>query len=241
MGFGTCHEPPAHDSVWLMAIRRFVGVLVIVLLAGCAPRPASPSAGASATTTAAASATPLARDFTPRELPASGRLEAGVYTRAAFEPPITFELDDGWVVGTIATGFFDVQQQPGSPDVIAVQFANVEAVVGADGRRVDVTSAQEAAAAVTRNPALTILGESDSRLGGLVGFTIEVENGGDVHAGVLDVPPGLLGIDPSRRLWISLFDTGEGVLAVLVGGSVARWDAALQEAEPVLESVVIGH
>jgi hypothetical protein len=30
------------------------------------------------------------------------------------------------------------------------------------------------------------------------------------------------------------------VLAILVGGSVAKWDEALAAAEPVLESVTIG-
>ena len=219
-----------------MAAIRLTSLFLVVLVAACGSGATFPPSREADATETAPPSTGVAG---PRELPASGWLEAGVYTRTAFEPLITFELDDGWVVGTIATGFFDVQQQPGSPDVIAVQFANVGAVVGAHGR-VDVTSAQEAAAAIARNPALTVLGESDSRLGGLVGFTIEVENGGDGHAGILDVPPGLLGIDPSRRLWISLFDTDEGVLAVLVGGSVAEWDLALRTAEPVLESVVIG-
>ena len=43
-----------------------------------------------------------------------------------------------------------------------------------------------------------------------------------------------------RRLWIALFDTPDGVLAVMVGGSVAGWEGALSAAEPVLESIVIG-
>ena len=34
--------------------------------------------------------------------------------------------------------------------------------------------------------------------------------------------------------------TPDGLLAVMVGGSVERWDDALLEAEPVLESVIIG-
>jgi hypothetical protein len=37
-----------------------------------------------------------------------------------------------------------------------------------------------------------------------------------------------------------MFDTPDGVVAVMVGGSVARWDDALRLAEPVLESVTIG-
>jgi hypothetical protein len=56
----------------------------------------------------------------------------------------------------------------------------------------------------------------------------------------MDVPVGTLGIDPERRLWISLFDTDDGLVAVMVGGSVADWEHALAVAEPVLESIVIG-
>ena len=58
---------------------------------------------------------------------------------------------------------------------------------------------------------------------------------------VMHVPPGSLGISPGRRLWIAFFDTPEGLVAVMIGGSVARWDKALLAAEPVLESVTIGH
>jgi hypothetical protein len=175
-----------------------------------------------------------------RELPGAGPLDPGSYTRAAFRPPVTFVLDEGWSVGSVTTGFFDVQQQTGTPDVIAVQFANVNGVVGDDGQQVEATAAAEAAEAVAQLPGLTVLGESASRLGGLNGRTIEVENATEAHVGILDVPPGRLGIDPERRLWLSLFDTEFGVLAVMVGGSVGDWDHALLVAEPVLESVVIG-
>ncbi len=81
---------------------------------------------------------------------------------------------------------------------------------------------------------------SESRIGGLTGSQVTVENAGDAHAQVMQVPPGALGIDPGRRLWIAFFDTPDGLLAIMVGGSVARWDDALAAAEPVLESVRIG-
>jgi hypothetical protein len=51
----------------------------------------------------------------------------------------------------------------------------------------------------------------------------------------------MLGIDPGRRLWIAFFDTDQGVLSVMVGGSIEQWQSALSEAEPVLESIVVGH
>jgi hypothetical protein len=57
---------------------------------------------------------------------------------------------------------------------------------------------------------------------------------------VLHAPPGALSISPGRRLWIASFDTPDGLLAIMVGGSVAKWEEALAVAEPVLESVTIG-
>jgi hypothetical protein len=153
---------------------------------------------------------------------------------------VTFELEEGWFVGSLADGFIDVQQQQGTPDVIAVQFALVERVVGAGSSTISASTAQAAAQTIQENPGLVVLGTSDSRLAGLTGFNLEVENDSAVHARILGVPAGQLGIDPQRRLWISLFDTPDGLLAVMVGGSVGNWDHALAVAEPVLESIVIG-
>jgi hypothetical protein len=139
----------------------------------------------------------------------------------------------------VLDGFFDVQQQVGSPHVIAVQFASVRGVHGPDG----ATATSDPAEAVNilgTNPGLTVLETSESRMGGLTGSQVTVENAGDAHAEVIDVPPGPLGIDPGRRLWIAFFETDDGLLAVMVGGSAERWDEALLTAEPVLESVEIG-
>jgi hypothetical protein len=170
----------------------------------------------------------------------TGSLPVGTYTRSDFEPPVTFRIDDGWSVGSIGNGFFDVQQRSGTPDVVAVQFGRVGGAIGADGATVQPGSAEEAAAAIATNPALEVLGRDASKLGGLDGHVVEVENAGSTHAPILDVPAGRLGIDPGRRLWIALFDTSDGLVAVMVGGSSDGWDEALALAEPVLESVVIG-
>ena len=223
-----------------------VPLLLAALLGACQSSVPSQTSEPSASASASPSPPVVAESPEPSQtapaaaLPASGQLDPGTYTRAAFQPPITLTLEEGWSVGSVTTGFFDVQQQKGTPDVIAVQFANVRAVVGEGGRAIAATSAADATAAIANNPGLTVLGESDSRLGGLIGVTVEVENASDAHVGILDVPPGRLGIDPDRRLWISLFDTSDGVIAVMVGGSTDDWEHALLVAEPVLESVVIG-
>ena len=166
-------------------------------------------------------------------------LAAGRYTRTGFEPRIELELDGTWQAVQLFDGFFDVQQDVGTPDVIAVQFARPSRIDGADGA-VEPADAAEAVELVRANPDLTVVESSDSRIGGLSGHQVTVANEGMAHARILLVPPGPLGIDPGRRLWMAFFDTDAGLLAVMVGGSTARWDETLAAAEPVLESVVIG-
>jgi len=243
---------------------------VLAVVVGCSPAPSpssttspptasvvspSPAASAAASASAAAAsassvgaASPSSAvsaspgpDASPGELTAgSGALAPGRYTKTGFMPPITLELDDGWFAGTVSDGFFDVQQDRNTPDVAAVQFARVLGVAGAGGTSVPATTAADAARTVHDNTGLVVIDESESRIGGRVGFNVTVENRGAATAPVLDVSVGRLSFDPGRRLWISFFDTSNGVLAVIVGGSVARWDHALKIAEPVLESVVIG-
>lgn len=200
-------------------------------------RPASPRVTQPATS--ASPSGPVARELPPPPTV----LDAGRYTRPGFEPRITFEVAAGeWQAAQQLEGFFDIQRDAGTPDVIAVQFARPSGAYGAGGAVVTVASAAEAAAAIEANPGLVVLGTSDSRMSGRTGIVLEVENpaSSGAHVEVLRVPPGPLGIDAGRRLWIALFDTPEGLLAILVGGSVATWDAALLAAEPVLETVTIG-
>jgi hypothetical protein len=167
------------------------------------------------------------------------RLASGTYTESAFTPRVTFEVTGEWYAVQKAAGFFDIQQDVGSPHVIAVQFGNVEAVFGADGERVPASSAAEAAATVSSNPNLTILGQSGSLMSGREGSLVEVENTSHDQARVIEVPAGALSIDPGRRLWVAFFDVEDGVLAVMVGGSAERWDEALLAAEPILETVTV--
>jgi hypothetical protein len=167
------------------------------------------------------------------------QLAPGIYTRNDFTPRVTFEISGEWYAVQQAAGFFDIQQDVGSPHVIALQFGNVEAVFGTDGERVSAASAAEAAAAVASNQNLTVLGESDSFMGGLEGSLVEVENASETQTRVLEVPAGALAIDPERRLWVAFFDVDDGILAIMVGGSAERWDEALLAAEPILETVTV--
>jgi len=226
-----------HYPGWLLLV-------VLLMNAGCSaqtetsqPAP-SMRASASASAPASAAASDVAQIA---ELEATGEpLAPGRYTRTGFVPPVSFDLNGDWQAVQVGTGFFDVQQRVGTPDVIAVQFANVTGVWGS-GETAEVPADHDDAERILRgNPSLTVIEASDSRIGGLVGSQVTVENAGEQHASVLEVPPGTLGIDPGRRLWIAFFDTPDGLLAIMVGGSTAEWQAALDAAEPVLESVRIG-
>jgi len=231
-------NPDATRRVLEVMRRSSTAVLAtaMVVLAAC-DGPAPSEAAVDPTPSPIASAAPSAE---AAELSASTTpLAAGRYTRSSFAPAITFAVEDGWQAVQVFDGFFDVQQQVGSPHVIAVQFANVGGVHGADGTT-PTTDPAEAVDILGTNPSLTVLETSESRIGGLTGAQVTVENAGEAHAEVIDVPPGPLGIDPGRRLWIAFFETDAGLLAIMVGGSTERWDEALLTAEPVLESVEIG-
>ncbi len=185
-----------------MTRRLVVGWLALLLVVGCAtPPPPSPPV-ADPTAAATPEITPTAASPVPasdapgdvQDLPVGGRpLAAGTYQHAGFVPPVTFAVDDGWSTGTVSDGFFDIQQGSGTPDVMAVQFARILDVVGADGSKVPATTVAAAEAAIAANPGLTVIESDASRLGGLEGRTIVVENTGTRTAPVLDVSLGSLG------------------------------------------------
>lgn len=221
-----------------MRLRPLALLGALVVAAGCG----ATTTTVAPTTTQAAPGAPLASapaGAGPQEVH-GGDLAPGTYSHSGFEPMITFDLEEGWQGVQNTNGFFDVQQDPDTADVIAVQFGNVEAVFGDDGAAVEIDEAADAAPGIRQNPGLKVLGESPSLMSGLEGFTVEVENAAEGDVSVLRVPAGPLAISPERRLWMSFFDTPNGVLAVMVGGSVARWEDSLAIAEPVLESVRIG-
>jgi hypothetical protein len=165
-------------------------------------------------------------------------LAPGRYRESDFEPSVAFDVSGEWYAVQSSSGFFDIERDVGSPDVIAVQFANVDGVYGAEVSSVPVSSAEEAAAALEANPDLTILGSSQSQIGEQEGYVVEVENDSRSQQRILELPPGDLSIDRGRNLWVGFFDAPNGVVAVMVGGSAERWDEALTAAEPILETVV---
>jgi hypothetical protein len=212
-----------------------VGLTLLTTMVGCTMTDPSVSdvspmpSASSALETSAAEASELT----------AGPLPAARYTRAGFTPRVSFELDGSWRFVQQGNGFFDVQQDVGSPDVIAVQFARPTGIYGGGIVSEEVSDADHAVELIRANSGLTVLETSESLIGGVIGSQVTVENAGNGHARVMQVPIGALGIDEGRRLWIGLFDTPQGLLAIMIGGSVAKWDEALAAAEPVLESIRI--
>ena len=209
---------------------------LIVVVSGCLP--SGPSV---------ATATPAS--VSPSTAPTTGAIEltegiepltAGVYTRADFDLPVTFAVADGWYAGTLSDALIEVGKTPDDGDAVAVQLALIRSAFGGDGTSTEVASADAAAELLRVNPGVSVLEESASSVGGLSGRNVTVEHDGEAPTPIFEVADGTLSIDPDERRWISLFDTPAGVLAIMVAGTVADWDRALGEAEPVLESIVVG-
>ena len=214
--------------------------LAAVLVAACQPAgSATPTASPIATLGPQPTATEALMDLVVSETEA---LAPARYVRPGFEPRMTFavEAGTGWYAIQGFEGFFDIQHDVGSPDVTAVQFARPDAAFGAGGNAVSLVAAADLPAILETHPGLAVVAVDISRIGGLDGTHMTVEHaGGEDAVAVLRVPPGPLSILPGRALWIAAFDTPEGVLAIIVGASIAQFDASLALAEPILDSIVI--
>jgi hypothetical protein len=144
---------------------------------------------------------------------------------------------DGWTAEQSAPGFFDIEDEPGSLDVVAVQFGNL---VGPE-------TAEAAVAEIAARDNLTVTEAVPIAVDGVTGLQVVVETTDPpdtdppVFRQVMTVPPGPLSIASGRRLQATLLDMDGSVLAILVGGSIAEWDRALESSRPVLESVTIAY
>jgi hypothetical protein len=232
-----------------------VPATAILVLAGCSstpavsptPPPVAPATGTASPPTAGPTpppTSPAASEIAAMDLSASAALVGGRYTRAGFEPRITFEVaDQEWAAVQLFPGFFDIQQDVGTPDVIAIQFTTTDAVYGADLAVVPVATAADAIAGLKANPTLKVVESTPATIGGQACEALTVDTAGDQEARIMHTPPGALSMDPARRMRLCILDvknaTG-GLLAILLGGSVAQWPKAEAAAQPVLASVTIG-
>ena len=212
---------------------RIGPVVLALLLAACGMQILDPDGG-----TPTPSPSPLPPDVSQIQFGEEQTMEAGRYSDRAFAPRLSFEVvDDAWFAVQRVRGFFDIQQgASNAPDVIAVQFARPDALHGADGP-VTPSDAANAAEVLAENPDLTIVETSSSEIGGLEGSQLTIENAGDEPVNFMQLPTGRIALNEGRRHWVAFFDTDAGLLAIMVGGSIDRWDETLAAAEPVLESI----
>lgn len=211
-------------------MRNLILIAALAALVGCGLNPSGRTASPS----------PSALPSGVTNLTDSGEeLEPGRYSYRDFgQPIVSFDVDGPWHAVQLFDGFFDIQQDVDTPDVIAVQFARPEGIHGPDGSTVPADAAN-AVALLEGNPNIDVVEKDTSLIGGLEGSQVTIENTGEDAADFMDLPPGKIGINGGRRLWIAFFDTDHGLLAIMVGGSLQNWEAALTAAEPVLESIAI--
>jgi hypothetical protein len=211
-------------------MRNLILIAALVAVVGCTLNPTGK--------TATPSPSPLPEGVA--NLTDSGEaLAPGRYSFRDFgEPLVTFEVEGAWTAVQLYDGFFDIQRDSESPDVISVQFARPSGLHDGNGFKAP-TDAAHAVELLSSNPGLTVVETSPSTIGGLEGSQVTFENTGDEPAEFMELPPGKIGINGGRRLWIAFFDTDHGVLAIMVGGSVAKWEESLAAAEPVLETIEI--
>ena len=201
------------------------GVLVAVAATACSGGGSTPAADRTDSPTPSSTVAAFAESTTP--------LAPGRYSKAGFAPALSFAIAaPGWVPAQDADGFFDVERRPGTLDVIAVQFARPTGAdtAGALLRRLD------------EQPGLTIGAPSATSIGGRPATRVIVDNT-DPHlqaqrfATAFSVAAGPISVASGRRLQLDLVDTADGLLAVVVGGSVRRWQAATKAADPILASI----
>jgi hypothetical protein len=159
-------------------------------------------------------------------------LEAGRYRHETFDPSFTFEVPTGWFAVQDVPAFFDVEQEVGALDVIAVQFA----------RPSDLGTADGAAETIEARSGLVLSELRGITLGGLPGTRFVVDAADpDLDAQrfvpVLSIPLGPISIASGRRLELRLIDLPSGLFGALVGGSVRDWAATIASAEPILASI----
>ena len=178
-----------------------------------------------------------------------GVVPAGRYALRGFDPRITVDLDGSWESLAQRNGYtslVQVSRPTGSNPYLAgtlVLITLVDSVTAGTDSSIKPTTANEAVDSIKQSLGSWVIETHDSQIGGLDGKQLTVERPGsgppmsrDV-VGVIGAPAGAIVLTPGRRLWIAFFTTQQGVVAIVVGGSIEGWDATLAAAEPVLEEI----
>ena len=217
---------------------RFLVATLLLALAGCATGgSSSPSPDGSSATTGASPS-----DEAPQQLVSDidEPLDPGRYTHEGFTPFTSFEVGEGWFGAHLYADFYDVQVDPNTPDVVAVQLARPSAIHTSVIATDDATSAAAAAASLASNATLEATAAEPVTVGGRPGVRVTVTARLDAESPIMEVAEGTLSILADRRLEVTFVDHEDGPLAILLGGSVADWERAVELGHPVIETLRIG-
>jgi hypothetical protein len=177
-----------------------------------------------------------------------GAVPAGRYALRGFDPRITVDLDGSWESLAQRNGYtslVQVSRPTGSNPYLAgtlVQITLVDSVTAERDSSIKPTTANEAVDSIKQSLESWVIETSDSRIGGLDGKQLTVEWPGElvpIHGvvGLVGGPGGAIVLSPGKRDWIAFFETEQGVVAIIVNGTIESWDAQLAAAEPVLEEI----
>ncbi len=116
---------------------------------------------------------------------------------------------------------------------------------GTSNAEVDVTSLHAAAIVeiLRTNAALDVGVANTAPIAGLPARTVDIDTttarGSEppIFSPVLRIAAGPISLASARRLRVALLELPDGPLAILVGGSIARWDHTLAVALPVVASI----
>ena len=226
---------------------RFLVSTVLLMLVGCASGSANGSASGSLTASGSATGSPptagaSSTDDAPEQLVSDidEPLEPGRYTHEGFRPATSFEVGEGWFGAHLYADFYDVQVDPNTPDVVAVQLARPSALHSAVIATEDATTAAAAAASLASNETLEATDPEAVTVDGRPGVRLTVTARLDAETPIMEVAEGTLSILADRRLEVTFVDLEDGLLAVLLGGSVADWERATELGHPVIETLRIG-
>jgi hypothetical protein len=223
---------------------RLVAATLLLMLAGCATSSGSPagSSVAAASSAAASASAPVAGDGGARQLVSGVQqpLAPGRYTHEGFSPATSFEVGAGWFGAHLYADFYDVQVDPNTPDVVAVQLSRPRALHTSVIRTDDATSAAAAAASLASNETLDATAAEPVTVDGHPAVRLTVTARLDAETPIMEVAEGTVSILANRRLEVTFVDLEDGLLAILLGGSVADWQRATELGHPVIETLRIG-
>ncbi|HET6745322.1 MAG TPA: hypothetical protein VFH90_05650 [Candidatus Limnocylindria bacterium] len=201
-----------------MSIRRIAAIATLLTLTACAATPsASPTASAAEV--------------------ANGPLEPGTYTASDFSPRIEVTVPERWENFHTDPRFWDiVRVTDDGPIVLLVQQPTIVFGPPEGG---SATTPEEGMALLRQNSGLTVSEAEPIQIGGQDGLVVDIaatEEDTQVFAG--ERP--LLGIGPTDSIRVALFAVDEGLLIIGFISPAGQMQAALNELQPMVDSIRIG-